>query len=308
LSADNQKIVHSHEVIDALDELLSSTQDAETGQRGFLLTGDEKYLEPYNNVASTLPSQIDRIAQLTSDDPTQQARIASLRQLVEAKFAELSETIELRRAHGADAALAVVDTDRGKVEVDGIRAQLAAMDGVEADLRDRRLAEMDEAYRTALKNQTRPAKIGGEDDIDLVSGRPAGSVSHSVRSCSWPILLAIDPHLVGSLMPGQWRWSHGGTPLAWQPGAGNGGFSAELFPHHAAIADQSGKDGLMATLLDLIETSVATWSGIEPPNEPARRMATDLAATIAAFEALRGSLRFEDEPSSFEAVLLEAKE
>jgi hypothetical protein len=64
----------------------------------------------------------------------------------------------------------------------------------------------------------------------------------------------------------------------------------------------------MVTLLDRIETSVATWNGITPPNEPARRMAADLAATIAAFEALRGSLQFEDEPSSFEAALLEAKE
>jgi CheY-like chemotaxis protein/signal transduction histidine kinase/CHASE3 domain sensor protein len=150
LSEDNQKIVHSHEVIDALAELLSSAQDGETGQRGFLLTGDEKYLEPYNDAASTLPSQIDRIAQLTSDNPTQQARIAPLRQHVVAKLAELRETIELRRAHGEDVALAVVNTDRGKVEMDAIRAQLAAMDQVEADLRDRRLAEMDEAYRTAL--------------------------------------------------------------------------------------------------------------------------------------------------------------
>jgi hypothetical protein len=64
----------------------------------------------------------------------------------------------------------------------------------------------------------------------------------------------------------------------------------------------------MARLLDIIETSVATWSGIAPPNEPARRMAADLATTIAAFEALRGSLQFEDEPSGFEAALLEAKE
>jgi hypothetical protein len=64
----------------------------------------------------------------------------------------------------------------------------------------------------------------------------------------------------------------------------------------------------MASLLENIEESVATWSGITPPNDPARRMAADLAATIAAFEALRGSLRFEDEPSSFEAALLATKE
>ncbi len=53
---------------------------------------------------------------------------------------------------------------------------------------------------------------------------------------------------------------------------------------------------------------IATWHGIQPPNDPAKRLAADLADTIAAFEAVRGSLRFEDEPSSFEAALQECKE
>ncbi len=57
-----------------------------------------------------------------------------------------------------------------------------------------------------------------------------------------------------------------------------------------------------------IEATIARWHGIVAPNEPARRMAADLVNTIRAFEALRGTLVFEDEPSSFEAALLEAKE
>ena len=64
----------------------------------------------------------------------------------------------------------------------------------------------------------------------------------------------------------------------------------------------------LASLFDTIKASVAAWSGIVPPNDPARRMAADLASTIAAFEALRGGLRFEDEPSSFEAALQATKE
>ena len=58
----------------------------------------------------------------------------------------------------------------------------------------------------------------------------------------------------------------------------------------------------------LVAAQVEAWSGITPPNDPARRLAADLAATIAAFEALRGQLQFEDEPSSFAAALLETKE
>jgi signal transduction histidine kinase/CheY-like chemotaxis protein/CHASE3 domain sensor protein len=160
LSEDNQKIVHSHEVIATLDELLSSAQDAETGQRGFLLTDDEKYLEPYNDAVGALPSQIDRVTELTSDNPTQQAHIAPLRQHVAAKLAELKQTIELRRAQGPDAALTVVKTDRGKVEMDAIRAQLSVMDQVEADLRDKRMAEMSGAYRSALASGILSGLVG----------------------------------------------------------------------------------------------------------------------------------------------------
>ncbi len=64
----------------------------------------------------------------------------------------------------------------------------------------------------------------------------------------------------------------------------------------------------MSSTSDIIEAQIAAWSSITPPNDPARRLAADLAATIQAFEALRGQMQFEDEPSSFAAALLEAKE
>ncbi len=57
-----------------------------------------------------------------------------------------------------------------------------------------------------------------------------------------------------------------------------------------------------------VEATIARWHGIAAPNDPGRRMAADLISTIRAFEALRGALVFEDEPSSFEAALHEAKE
>jgi hypothetical protein len=57
-----------------------------------------------------------------------------------------------------------------------------------------------------------------------------------------------------------------------------------------------------------VEATIARWHGIAAPNDPARRMAADLVATIRAFEALRGTLEFEDEPSSFEVALHEARD
>jgi CheY-like chemotaxis protein/CHASE3 domain sensor protein len=150
LREDNAKIVHSHEVIVALDTLLSDAQDAETGQRGFLLTGNEKYLDPYNTALAAIPLKLKDIALLTSDNPAQQANIVALKSHIDAKLAELAETIDLRRSQGATAALAVVNTDRGKVEMDAIRTQLSVMGRIEGGLRDKRLAEMNDAYKTAL--------------------------------------------------------------------------------------------------------------------------------------------------------------
>ena len=149
LRADNQQIMRSHAVITALDELLSTAQDAETGQRGYLLTGAEKYLEPYNNaVANTAPA-LSTIAGLTRDNPIQQSYLAQVQRHLDAKLAELKETIDLRRNKGQDAALAVVVTDRGKQEMDAVRGGLGLMRQEEVRLRTMRLAEMEGAYRQA---------------------------------------------------------------------------------------------------------------------------------------------------------------
>lgn len=64
----------------------------------------------------------------------------------------------------------------------------------------------------------------------------------------------------------------------------------------------------MDSFLAEIEQTIARWHGITAPNEPARRMAADLIETVRAFEALRGTIAFEDEPSSFEAALRETRE
>ncbi len=125
-------------------------QDAETGQRGFLLTGNEKYLDPYSEAINAIPKRFDEITQLTADSSIQQANIGALRKHVDAKLSELEQTIELRKTQGPEAALTVVNTDRGKMEMDAIRTQIAQMALEEENVRSKRLAEMDNAYKTAL--------------------------------------------------------------------------------------------------------------------------------------------------------------
>lgn len=131
-------VAHSHKVKETLAETLSALKDAETGQRGFLLTDEERYLEPYNQALQTIPGDIQQLRQLTSDNPSQQTRIATLQGAVTNKLSELAETIALRRQGKQQAALAVVLTDRGKNFMDDIRRVIAEMDQEEAGLLDTR--------------------------------------------------------------------------------------------------------------------------------------------------------------------------
>lgn len=160
LRAGNERVVQTHETIVALDQLLSSVQDAETGQRGFLLTNDDRYLQPYNAALRTIPLKLDEVAALSGQSASQKPRIAALRTHIDEKLAELRETIELRRSAGLDATLAIVNSDRGKLAMDAIRAEIAAMADEETRIRLERLAEMAGAQTTALVSSLLSGALG----------------------------------------------------------------------------------------------------------------------------------------------------
>jgi CHASE3 domain sensor protein len=143
-------VAHTHEVLDALDTLLSAAKDAETGERGFLITGDERYLEPYDVAVFALDAKLAEVKQLTRDNPRQQPRIPRLEELLRAKLDELTATISLRREKGFEAAEQEVLTHLGKNRMDAIRALVAEMTEDErALLKDREQASS-RAYRIAL--------------------------------------------------------------------------------------------------------------------------------------------------------------
>jgi signal transduction histidine kinase/DNA-binding response OmpR family regulator/CHASE3 domain sensor protein len=150
LKQDSALVVHSGETLTALEDVLSTVKDAETGQRGYLLTDRESYLGPYNAAVEQIGHRLDALRRLTTNDPTQQERLATVKQHIDAKLAELKQTIDLRHTQGTAAALAVVQTDRGKQDMDAIRDQVLAMEHEEIDLRAKRLAEMADAYWRAI--------------------------------------------------------------------------------------------------------------------------------------------------------------
>src|SRR5579862_1300174 len=105
---------HTYAMLLQIDQILSDLVNAETGQRGYILTGLDRYLEPYNSAKADITNAVGRLATLTADNPHQIGRIEALRPLVQQKLTELEETIALRRDKSFDAAVAVVTTDRGK--------------------------------------------------------------------------------------------------------------------------------------------------------------------------------------------------
>ncbi|MBL8772127.1 MAG: response regulator [Phenylobacterium sp.] len=150
LQANNARIRQSHRVIVAVDNLRSLIQDAETGQRGYLLTGDPRYLEPYRLAVTNAAAAQDEVAALTRISPVQQLNAIQLRRSIDAKLAELKSTILLRETEGPEAALAVVRGDQGRAEMDAIRARLAAMRQEEQRVRELLIAEMHQAQQAAV--------------------------------------------------------------------------------------------------------------------------------------------------------------
>lgn len=120
-------VEHTHEVVVQLDKLLDDLQAAESGQRGFLVTGRDNFLVPYTKAAAAVPHDLQRLLKLAGDNDRQAARAYQLGQLAEQRLAQLAEVIRVRRAQNEDAATALVANGAGKRIMDDIRFLVAQM-------------------------------------------------------------------------------------------------------------------------------------------------------------------------------------
>lgn len=172
-------VTHTHEVLEANERVLSLLKDAETGQRGYLITGQERYLDPFNTAIVAIELGLRSIKALTNDNPKQQRRLAKLEPLIESKLDELRETIELRRKEGFDAALQVVLTDQGKETMDTIRIKKDEIDNEERMLLKQRSAES-----RGSADRTEFIIIYGTLFCLLISSRSALMVIRAVNASS----------------------------------------------------------------------------------------------------------------------------
>ena len=126
-SSYNEAVRAAFELDQRFLRTLSLVQDAETGQRGFLLTGENAYLDPYRASVGAIPVEIAAIRTALAGDATRTAQLDKLASEIDEKLAELAGTIELRRTAGLDAAVATVKENVGKQTMDRIRATLRVM-------------------------------------------------------------------------------------------------------------------------------------------------------------------------------------
>ena len=114
-------VIHSYDVLDSLSDTISLMKDAETGERGYLITGSEIYLQPYEEAVSSINQHVQQLKTLTAGDPVAAPLVALLAEHIATKLSELSESINLRRRVSFEAAQALVLTEEGKRTMDAIR-------------------------------------------------------------------------------------------------------------------------------------------------------------------------------------------
>ena len=143
----------SIEVINSLDRIQSGLLDAETGQRGYILTGNPSYLEPYNRAAPNILADIRQLQQTTKAGGRDAAALTTLYQVVDQKLAELKEVIALKQKGEGDAATAKVREGTGKDLMDRARTLMASLFAMETrrlvDTRDYAV-EMDEILQVGI--------------------------------------------------------------------------------------------------------------------------------------------------------------
>ncbi|MEA5568225.1 response regulator [Anabaena sp. UHCC 0399] len=144
----NNQLQKTQETITALEALLSHIKDAETGQRGYILTGQEHYLQPYQTALVEVEKEIENLKNLTADKSPLHEHLEVIKPLIAAKLSISKQTIELRQQKGFDAALQIILTGQGKNLMDDIRKVIRDMEQQEKEL----LQQQSQVVKTSANN------------------------------------------------------------------------------------------------------------------------------------------------------------
>jgi len=150
LRDESARVLHSNEILLALDNVLTLAKDAESGQRGYVITGRPEYLIPYRTAVDSIGNQLDALGRLVAADPAMAELLVEVRRRVGAKLGELALTIELRDRKGFDLTRDVIVLGAGKAEMDALRTTIAEMARFETGELLAREAAAGRTYRSTL--------------------------------------------------------------------------------------------------------------------------------------------------------------
>ena len=149
LQSSNDRVVQTHQTIVAVDQLLMDVQNAETGHRGYLLTGEDQYLGPYLAAVGRLPGRLSQARDLVVDDGAERTQFDELEITIQDKFRIMEQSIATFRNEGQAAAIIEMEDDEGIAVMDTIRSQIAELRSAETDVRGLRLERMARDFRVA---------------------------------------------------------------------------------------------------------------------------------------------------------------
>jgi CHASE3 domain sensor protein len=142
--------VHTTDILETLQQAMDALVDQETGVRGYLIAGDEKFLDPYRNGSNAFTAAIQKAKDLTRDNPTQQSRLDELNELAKNWRAIAEREIALMaKPETREDARALESSTAGKTAMDLIRVKVDEIDGVERDLLAKREVVQKQAFATA---------------------------------------------------------------------------------------------------------------------------------------------------------------
>lgn len=150
ISRNDALVVHTHEVLDDIRDILATLSEAESAQRSYLITGEPRYLEPSRAAGSLAHARIKQLRELTVHDAIQHERTGQLLPLIEFRVDSLQRGIAVYDAGGVEAVRAYVQAGRGRHQMEQIHSLLKAMENTELDLLQRREKESRVSYRTAV--------------------------------------------------------------------------------------------------------------------------------------------------------------
>lgn len=145
-----ERVVHTYEVMETASAVLSDLQDAETGVRGFIITQQPTYLDPYNQAMARLPTRLSRLRELTVDEPDQVARVDAMEKVANDRLNVLKEAVEALGRSEREVVIQNVASGRGKRLMDQFRGLLAEFLAIQRRLLDQGQADSKQSDRRTL--------------------------------------------------------------------------------------------------------------------------------------------------------------